>query len=168
MPPAADRPSIKSPRERFGAAESADEWIEVLRGETQYADDPFADMTVRLVCGTLHGQSAGKLAAVISESLKEDPLSGRSYAFCSKGRNSVAVLTWKDPVYSIAKYVKTHGTFIWPHENLGRTIEITKAEFDRLLFLKKHEKVSGKVLQKTPESLISCGFHGIIRYEKCS
>ena len=100
----------------------------------------FKNINIQLVCGFLHGYSASKLATVVSESLKEDPLSGRAYAFCNKGQNTITVLAWQDPIYSIAKYVKTHGTFIWPQENLGKTIEITKSEFDRLLFLEKYKK----------------------------
>ena len=149
----------KSLKERFRTAENAGEWLEALQEGTSRSSDSFEDVTVNLVCGVLHGQSAGKLASVISESLKEDPLSGRSYAFCNKGRNTIAVLAWKAPVYHVSKYVKVHGTFIWPGENLGGTIEITKVEFDRLVFLKKHEKVS----EKASKTLILCGFPDIIK-----
>jgi len=146
--PSEKLPVIKPMKERFRTAGSADEWLDTLRETTLAEDESFEDMTITLVCGTLHGQSANKLASVIYESLKEDPQSGRGYAFCNKGRNSIAVLSWKAPVYRISKYVRVHGTFIWPHEELGKSIEITKAEFDRLLLLEKYRKNSGKVPQE--------------------
>jgi len=138
--PAIIRVSIKSPKEQFKEAETASEWLEVLRESALVTDETFENLPICLVCGVLHGQSAGKLAGVISESLKEDPLSGKSYAFCSKCRNAITVIAWKSPVYELSRYVKTHGTFIWPDENLGRTIEVTRAEFERLLFVKKSER----------------------------
>lgn len=138
--PAITRPPIKSPKERFREAKTSAQWLGALRDSAVAVEDAFEKLPVRLVCGVLHGQSAGKLAGIISERLQEDPLSGQSYAFCSKGRNTITVIAWKSPVYVLSRYVKAHGTFIWPHEYLGRTIEITRAEFERLLFLKKHEK----------------------------
>jgi len=131
---------LKSPKERFRAAKSAGEWLEVLRDNTPMVENSFEDLNVRLVCGVLHGQSVSKLSAVIYERLKENPLSGRSYAFSNKGQNTITMLAWKAPVFNISKYIKAYGTFIWPHEDLGTTIEITRAEFDCLLFLKKCEK----------------------------
>ena len=143
--PKIERPTIKSPKERFREAENAGKWLEVLRESVSYGEDSFEDLPIRLVCGTLHGQSAGKLAGVISEGLKENPLSGKSYAFCNKCRNAITVISWKAPVFVLSRHVKVHGTFIWPEENLGRIIEVTRAEFERLLFIKKQGKMSEKV-----------------------
>jgi transposase len=158
--PAVYRTVQKPLKERFRTAGSAGEWLETLRENRLPEDEAFEDLTVHLVCGTLHGQSANKLATVVYESLKEDPQSGRGYAFCNKGRNTIAVLSWKAPVYRISKYVKVRGTFIWPHEELGKTIEITKAEFDRLLLLEKYKKSSGTISQITSINLdfvrVSC------------
>jgi transposase len=159
--PSLKLPAIKPLKERFRTAENADEWLDTLRENTLHEGESFEDMTITLVCGLLHGQSAKKLASVIYESLKEDPQSGKGYAFCNKGRNSIAVLSWKAPVYRISKYVKVHGTFIWPHEELGKTIEITKAEFDRLLLLEKYRKSSGTISQKTS---INLDFMGVSCY----
>ncbi len=140
--PKAERPVIKSLKERFREAGSASEWLDVLRESARETEETIADMPIRLVCGVLHGQSAGRLATVIAESLKEDPLSGMSYAFCSKCRNTITVIAWKAPIYELSKYVKVHGTFTWPGENLGGSIEVTRAEFERLLFIKKRGKAS--------------------------
>jgi len=147
------RPIIKSPKTRFKEAESADKWLEVLRESKSEGEDSFKDLPIRLVCGVLHGQSAGKLAGVISEGLKEDPLCGMSYAFCSKGRNTITVIAWKSPVFELSKYVKIHGTFTWPGENLGRTIEVTQSEFESLLFVKKYNKTAVKNSGKTAKNL---------------
>jgi len=146
-------PLEKPLKERFRTAGSAGEWLKTLRENTKEESEPFEDMTVTLVCGTLHGQSANKLASVVYESLKENPQSGKGYAFCNKGRNSIAVLSWKSPVYRISKYVRVSGTFIWPHEELGKAIEITKTEFDRLLLLEKYRKSSGVISQITAINL---------------
>jgi len=164
--PAAIRHIIKSPKERFKVAESAGEWLEVLRENAPMTEETFENVPIRLVCGVFHGQSAGKLAGVISESLNEDPLSGISYAFCNKGRNTITIIAWKAPVYVLSKYVKTHGTFIWPGENLGRMVEVTRTEFDRLIFLEKYKKHSKndvvKIVELSSKTLISCGFRDTI------
>ncbi|GHV19481.1 hypothetical protein FACS18949_17600 [Clostridia bacterium] len=138
----AERPVIKSPKERLREAESADEWHKALRESTAMSEETLEALPIRLVCGVLHGQSAGKLAAVIAEVLKENPLNGRKYAFCNKCHNTITVIAWKDPIYELSKYVKVHGTFLWPDEKLGRTIEVTSTEFEGLLFLKKQGKMS--------------------------
>jgi len=49
-----------------------------------------------------------------------------------------------------------HGTFIWPHEDLGKTIEATKAEFDRLLFLNKQERTAEKIAESLDITRVSC------------
>ena len=137
-------PIIKPPQKQFKEAKSACEWLGALRESAAMSEEPMSDLPIRLVCGVLHGQSAGKLAAVIAESLKENPLSGMSYAFCNKCYNTITVIAWKAPIYELSKYVKVRGTFTWPGENLGKTIEVTRAEFDGLLFIKKRGKSSKK------------------------
>jgi hypothetical protein len=136
------RPKIKSARERFKEAVNAEEWLGALRENAALVEETLVDLPIRLVCGTLHGHSAGKLAAVIAESLKEGPLSGKSYAFCNKCRNAITVISWKSPIYELSRYVKVHGTFFWPGESLGRTIEVTRAEFESFLYIKKQSKSS--------------------------
>jgi transposase-like protein len=141
-------------------AASAEEWLEALRENTLQENESFEDLGIYLVCGRLQGQSVGTLATVITESLKGDPLSGNVYAFCSKSGNTISTFAWKCPVFKIEKHIKMHGTFIWPHENLGKSIEVTKAEFDRLIFLRKREKISERTLGKSSENLdiirVSC------------
>ena len=151
--PSVKRPIIKPLKERFRVAKNVDEWLEALQENTVVEAESFEDTTITLVCRPLHGQSANKFASVIYESMKENPQSGKSYAFCNKGRNAISVLSWKSPVYRISKYIKIRGTFIWPHEELGDAIEITKAEFDHLLVLEKYRKNIGAITQKTSKNL---------------
>lgn len=144
----------KPMRERLRTARNADEWLATLRENAAHDGDTLEDAPISLVCGVLREQSAGKLAAVVLEALKEDPMSGKSYAFCSKGRNTVSVLAWKAPVYLVSKYIKVHGTFIWPGDDLGMTIEISKAEFDHLIFLQKSKKSTVKLLEETAQIIL--------------
>ena len=136
------RPKVKTFKEQFKEAKNADEWLGTLRESAAISGKGLRDLPIRLVCGALHGASAGKLATVISESLHENPMSGISYAFCNKGCNIITVITWISPIFELSKYVKVSGTFTWPNEKLGKTIEITRAEFDGLLLVKKQRKTS--------------------------
>lgn len=124
-------------------AESAEQWLMALRENTPC--NSFEGMPVRLVCGMVHGYSVDRFTSIIYESLKENPLSGNVYAFCNKTRNAITTFAWKSPVYRISKHVKMYGTFIWPDEDLGIAIEVTRGEFDRLLFLNKQEIITEKM-----------------------
>ena len=130
-------------------ATSSEEWLEALRKNTLQEPCSFEDLTVHLVCGTIHGQSVERLSSLIYESLNGNPLSGRIYAFCNKTRRAITTFAWKSPVFNITKHIKMHGTFIWPHEDLGKTIEVTKAEFNRLIFLSKQEIVAERIAENT-------------------
>ena len=120
-------------------AKNGEEWLAALRENTLMEENTFEESTIHLVCGTLRGQSATRLTGVIYESLHNNPLNGDTYAFCNKMRNTITTFAWKAPVFNISKHIKMHGTFIWPHEDLGKTIEVSRAEFERLLFLHKQE-----------------------------
>ena len=139
---------IEPLKHQLRLAQSVDEWLAALRESTLRDTDFLEEQTVCLVCGHLRGQSVDRLATVIFEKLKYNPINGKVYAFCNKGRNTITTLAWKDPVFNISKYIKVSGTFIWPDEKLGGTIEITKPEFEHLISLKKHEK-SFKMLEFT-------------------
>jgi hypothetical protein len=137
-------------------AQSAEEWLEALRKNTLQGDDPFEALTIHLVCGVFHGQSVDKLTSIIYESLHDNPLSGNVYAFCNKMRNTITTFAWKSPVFHITKHIKMYGTFLWPHEYLGKTIEVTKAEFDRLLFLNKQEILADRIAKNLDVMQVSC------------
>ena len=126
----------------LNTAQSAVEWLNALRKNTE--SESHEDMPIYLVCGMFCGQSVDRLTGIIFERLNESPLNGNVYAFCNKTRNTITTFAWKPPVFNIAKHVKMYGTFIWPGENLGRTIEVTKSEFDRLILLNKQEILAEK------------------------
>jgi transposase-like protein len=129
-------PHVWSLKECFRQAINAEKWLELLQNIAQ-SDESCEEDIVRLVCGKLHGQSASRLNMVIFEKLKADPLSGETFAFCNKCGNIITTITWREPIYHIAKYIKTQGTFIWPDVRLGKSIQVTKTEFERLIALKK-------------------------------
>ena len=127
--------------ECFRLTQNAGEWVGVLRGAALADEALYANAAIKLVCGKLHGYSAPKLAAVVYEKLKEDPLSGKTYAFCNKCGNAITTISWNEPIYHVERYIKTHGTFIWPDEKLGKSIEIASADFDHLISLQKYRKI---------------------------
>jgi len=131
---------IWSLKECFRLAQSAEDWHGILENNAIQAEEPSANASISLVCGKLHGQSAGKCAAVVYEKLKENPMNGKTYAFCNKCANAITTISWNEPIYHIARYIKTHGTFIWPDEKLGKSIEVTKGEFEYLISLQKRRK----------------------------
>ena len=124
-------------------AKSAEEWRSALRENT--VNVARADKPIYLVCGMFQGFSAERFTSIIFERLNENPLSGNSYAFCNKTRNTITTFAWEPPVFHVAKHIKMHGTFLWPGENLGRGIEVTRAEFDRLLLLHKQGEIAEKI-----------------------
>lgn len=124
-------------------ANSAEAWLAALRENT--VSETFDDMPIHLVCGTVTGFSVPRFTSIIYESLNRNPMSGSMYAFCNKTRTTITTFAWKPPVFNIAKNIKMHGTFIWPGEELGKSIEVTKAEFDRLIFLHKQEIITERM-----------------------
>jgi hypothetical protein len=124
-------------------ASNAEEWLWALRDST--VSGSFEDMPVHLVCGVFHGFSAQRFTSIIYERLKENPMNGSIYAFCNKTRTTITTFAWQPPVFNVSKNIKMHGTFIWPGEELGKSIEVTKTEFERLIFLHKQEIITEKM-----------------------
>jgi transposase-like protein len=137
-------------------AASAEEWLKALRENTFQDNDTFETLTLHLVCGTFQGQSVDRFTSIIYESLHDNPLSGSVYAFCNKMRNTITTFAWKFPVFQITKHIKMHGTFLWPQVDLGKTIEVTRAEFERLLFLNKQEILSERMAKNIDIMRVSC------------
>gem|GEM_PF-3790186 len=131
-----ETPHVWSLKECFRQAINAEKWLELLQNVAQN-DESFEDDIIWLVCGKLQGQSASRLNTVIFEKLKADPLNGETFAFCNKCGNIVTTIAWREPIYHIAKYIKTQGTFIWPEVKLGKSIQVTKTEFEHLIALQK-------------------------------
>ena len=131
---------LRTLKEGFRLARSAEEWHGVLHDNAASPGGLYANASIILVCGRLHGYSAGKLAGIVYDRLKEDPCGGGTYAFCGKCGNAITTISWDEPIYHIERYVKTHGTFIWPDEKLGASIEVSRGEFDHLISLQKYRK----------------------------
>lgn len=132
---------IEPLKNRVRLAKTANEWLMALRENALQNNDYIEDSTVHLVCGDVRSQSVNRLTAIIYERLKAEPLSGEVFAFCNKSRNIITTFSWQEPVFNITKHVKMHGTFIWPHEDLGVSIEITSAELEYLIsFCKTNKK----------------------------
>ena len=134
-----EKPHAWSLKECFRQAENAEEWLGILQN-TYQDGETYANTAINLVCGRFHGQSAGTLAAVVYEKLKDNPLNGKTYAFCNKCGNAITTISWKEPIYHITRYIKARGTFIWPGENLGKSIGVTRTEFEHLVALQKSLK----------------------------
>jgi len=131
---------IRSMKEKFRLAQNAEEWVEILHSSAIQNKESNENTAINLVCGKLHGQSANKLATVVYEKLKADPLNGKTYAFCNKCGDAITTISWSDPIYHVERYIKTHGTFIWPDEKFGKSIEITRAGFEHIISLQKYRK----------------------------
>ena len=150
------RQRVEPIKKRLKMAENADEWLEALRENVSADDRGFDDLPIRLVCGRIHGQSISKCTSVIYERLQDNPLNGNVYAFCNKTRTAITTFVWKEPVFQITKNIRMHGTFIWPDEELGKTIEVTKSEFNRLLLLNKQGILAEKVAKNVDIVRFSC------------
>ena len=61
-------------------------------------------------------------------------------AFCNILKNAITTIEWRGENFHLTRTFKTSGTFVWPDEELGRSIQVTKAEFEYLISLKKTQK----------------------------
>lgn len=54
------------------------------------------------------------LCALVSEQLRQDPLSGHLFVFCNRQRTRVKVLTWDGSGLWLSTKRLEQGTFAWP------------------------------------------------------
>jgi hypothetical protein len=126
-------------RRRLENAKTADEWAGLLRNSASATEKSDA---VILVCARLHGSGApGRYIGIASEQFwQEGFYGGACVAFCNILKNAVTTIEWRGDNFHLTRTFKTSGTFVWPDEKLGRSIEVTRAEFERLISLKKSLK----------------------------
>jgi transposase len=133
-------------KHRLERAESAEEWKRSLHDAAGSYGTPGL---VVLVTEPLHGGGApGRYAAIVQEKLKQAISENTAFAFCNVLRNAVTVLEWRDGNWSLARTLKSSGTFLWPGEHLGDFVGVTKAAFSYLLIYQK----SAKTEQQLPEN----------------
>ena len=128
-------------RNRLKLSQNAEEWLTALR-ESTLTNYETETTIICLVCEKFTGRSVNKLSTIVFEKLKENPLNGKTYAFCNKMQNMITTLLWREPVFCVSQYIKLSGTFVWAHESFGGSVEITKAEFEHLISIKKMNKSS--------------------------
>lgn len=126
-------------KDRFRFAEGAADWLSVLR-ESISENAEHTESPVIIICGFTQASCAGRLAGIVYEFLKQDPLNGKRYAFCSKTQRIITTISWEAPIYHVSKHINTSGAFIWPGEKLGASIEVAENEFEHLISLRKRGK----------------------------
>lgn len=125
-------------KHRLNRAKSAGEWKSILHDA---AGSYGAPGLVVLVTETLHGGGApGRYASIVLEKLKQTVTGGASFAFCNVLRNAVTVLEWKDGNWNLSRTLKSSGTFLWPGEDLGDFVTVTRAGFSRLVSYQRNAK----------------------------
>jgi len=141
---------IPSLRRRLENAETADEWAELLRNSASTTEK---SDTIILVCDRLHGSGGfGRYIGIASEQFWHGNFcDGVCVAFCNILKDSITTIEWRGENFYLTRTLKTAGAFVWPDEKLGRSIEVTRVEFDYLISLKKNRKKHVKSIKKITE-----------------
>jgi transposase-like protein len=131
--------TLRPLRRQLEDAQTAEEWSEILRNSEAM---PELTDTVILVCARLHGSGApGRYIGIASEQFwQEGFYDGVCVAFCNILKNAITTIEWRGENFHLTRTFKTSGTFVWPDEKLGCSIEVTRGEFERLISLKKYAK----------------------------
>jgi len=77
-------------------------------------------------------KSFDTLAAVVRDSLVEDPLSGHCFVFCNRRRNRLKILLWEDSGFWLLCKRLEKGCFRWP-TSAKEKVELSAAELSLLL-----------------------------------
>ena len=77
-------------------------------------------------------KSYDTLAAIVKNTLEEDPFSGHLFAFANRGRNRVKLLLWDQSGFWLFSKRLEKGTFAWP-ESGEKSIDMTREELTLLL-----------------------------------
>jgi hypothetical protein len=145
--------NIPSLRRRLENAKTADEWTKILRNSASATEK---SDTVILVCARLHGSGGpGRYIGIASEQFWHEGFrDGVCVAYCSILENAISTIEWRGENFYLTRTFKTSGKFVWPDEKLGRSIEVTRAEFECLISLKKTRKVIEKHNGTMPEMFV--------------
>ncbi len=140
--------ALRSPEERIINAENAEQWLGALRDLT--LDRLENENTVHLICKRTVGSCGmNKLATIITDRLRLNPMNGDVYAFCNILGFVVSTLFWDGRMFRIGKYPKTHGSFMWPKPEWAEVFTIGKLEFEELIYFQKKRGIIGR---KLPEN----------------
>jgi len=126
-------------RRQLKNATTPEEWLEILKNSGVVTER--SDIVI-LVCERLHGGGApGRYVSIATEKFwREDFRNGTCIAFCNILRNAITTIEWQGENFQMTRTFKISGTFVWPDEKLGKSIEVTRAEFDKLISIKKYRK----------------------------
>lgn len=135
--------ALRPLRRQLEDAQTAEEWAEILHN-SEVMSEHFD--TVILVCGRIHGSGApGRYVSIAAEQFwREDFYNGTCIAFCNILKNAITTIEWHGENFQMTRTFKASGTFVWPDKKLGNSIEVTRAEFDRLISIKKYRKNAEK------------------------
>lgn len=77
-------------------------------------------------------KSFDTLAAVVTNVIREDPLSGHLFVFCNSRCDRLKVLLWEESGFWLLAKRLERGTFAWPENSRGK-VEYSPAELAALL-----------------------------------
>ncbi len=77
-------------------------------------------------------KSFDTLAALVSNTLKLDPLSGHFFVFCNRNKNRIKILMWDGSGFMLLAKRLERGTFYWPTSN-DASIKMSSSELTVLL-----------------------------------
>ena len=109
-----------------------EEWLERLNVLAQVSVP--RQRRVILACGnTKINGSADVLCAVVEYRLKMDPYSGNIYAFSDWNRKRLKWIWWDGGGFCAGLRRMEYGVYPWPSVQMGKTLELSEAEFSILL-----------------------------------
>lgn len=122
----------------YPSAQSADEWIEILRAEVTLPDSTTETMIgsrrVFIACDPVHIlKGTDQLTAIIASRLQMDPFDGSIYGFCGYNHESVRYLFWDGAEFSVVTRRREQGTYPWPSPLLGAVMQLSPQDFELIL-----------------------------------
>lgn len=78
-------------------------------------------------------KSFDTLAALVSQVVGADPLSGHLFVFCNRRRDRMKILVWEDSGFWLLSKRLEVGTFDWPQSGRTARVEYSAAELGAML-----------------------------------